>query len=369
MKEGQSLDILLLALKPGVDYAAFDEAEWDVLLRLARASDMLARIAQCTCAYSATVPACVAPHLLSARRLAERQHRELELELNVIDRVLSEAGVPVVVLKGAAYVLAGLDAAAGRMVSDIDLMVPADLLPRAETALMMAGWISANRDAYDQRYYRTWMHEIPPMQHINRGTVIDLHHNILPPTGRIKLDASRLMDSAVPLPGFFGLRVLAPHDMVLHSAAHLTHEGELDTGLRGVADLDALIREFSLQAAFFDLLFARAVELKLALPLYQALRLAQHFLSTPLPQGWLEALAAASGCDPGAVRQVFLGRCWEAAVPPKHSMLRQRFAPVARSILYLRGHWLRMPPGLLVRHLSRKAVRAVFISGDGREKT
>jgi hypothetical protein len=30
---------------------------------------------------------------------------------------------------------------------------------------------------------------------------------------------------------------------------------------------------------------------------------------------------------------------------------------LARGLLFVRGHWLRMPPLLLTRHLARKAVR------------
>lgn len=369
MSGSLGLDTLLQTLKPEAELGALGEREWDLVVRLARAGDLLARIGHRAAAHQASVPSRVAVHLQSASLLAERQHRELALELRVIDQVFVEAGIPVVVLKGAAYVLAGLDAAGGRMVSDIDLMVPPELLPQAESALMMAGWISANRDAYDQRYYRTWMHEIPPMRHISRGTVIDLHHNILPPTGRIKLDAGRLMEAALPLPSFAGLRVLAPVDMLLHSAAHLTHEGELDTGLRGVVDLDALVREFSQEGSYFDRLLHRAVELNLGRPLFQALRLTRHVMSTPLPSGWLEQLAQASGFHAQATRQALLERCWEAAVLPRHPLLTNRLAPVARSVLYLRGHWLRMPPGLLLRHLSRKAIRAVFVAGADREKT
>lgn len=369
MTKSAPLGILLEALQPGSGTVARDEAQWDVLLRLARAADLLSRVGERARQQQWPVPARVAQHLHSARQMAGRQHRELALELREIDRVFAAADIPVVVLKGAAYVLAGLDAAAGRMVSDIDLLVPTHALPQAESALMMAGWVSANRDAYDQRYYRTWMHEIPPMQHIARGTVIDLHHNILPPTGRIKLDPDQLLAAAVPLAGYAGLRVLSPADMVLHSAAHLTHEGELDTGLRGLVDLDALVRAFAEDPAFLGHLQQRAAALKLGVPLFQALDQAQRFLATPLPPGWLDAVAAQAGISRRSVRQVFLARCWQAAVPPRHPLLAHWFAPVARASLYLRGHWLRMPLGLLVRHLSRKAVRAVLPSGEDRAST
>lgn len=369
MTPSNPLGILLGALRADVGIAEWDETHWDTLLRLARAADLLSRVAERARLQQWPVPSRVVPHLHSARLMANRQHRELALELREIDRVFATAGIPVVVLKGAAYVAAGLDAAAGRMVSDIDLLVPTKALPQAESALMMAGWVSANRDAYDQRYYRAWMHEIPPMQHIARGTVIDLHHNILPPTGRIKLNPDHLLAAAIPLAGYAGLRVLSPVDMVLHSAAHLTHEGELDTGLRGLVDLDALVRAFAEDPAFFGHLQQRAAALQLGVPLFQALDQAQRFLATPLPAGWLNAVAVQAGVSRRSLRQVFLARCWQAAVPPRHPLLAHWFAPVARASLYLRGHWLRMPPGLLLRHLSRKAIRAWLPSGGDRAST
>jgi len=42
---------------------------------------------------------------------------------------------------------------------------------------------------------------------------------------------------------------------------------------------------------------------------------------------------------------------------PAHAGESHGPAPVARGSLYLRAHWLRMPPFLLARHLITKAVR------------
>jgi hypothetical protein len=105
------------------------------------------------------------------------------------------------VLKGAAYVAAGLPAAAGRLFNDIDLLVPREQLPQAESALMLAGWHASGLSEYDKRYYRRWMHEIPPLQHVQRDTVIDLHHAILPETARYHPDTARLRSRAVAVEG------------------------------------------------------------------------------------------------------------------------------------------------------------------------
>ena len=57
--------------------------------------------------------------------------------------------------------------------------------------------------------------------------------------------AVRGADTITERPGF---AVLAPEDMVLHSATHLFNEGEFDRGLRDLNDLDLLLREFGAAA-------------------------------------------------------------------------------------------------------------------------
>ena len=144
------------------------------------------------------------------------------------------------------------------MVSDVDILVPRERLADVETALMMAGWVHADHDAYNQHYYRTWMHELPPMRHLHRGTVLDVHHALVPGTARARPSTQRLLQAAKALPGQAGVCVLAPVDMVLHSAAHLFHESDFTHGFRGVVDIDALLREFASVPGFWSDLLERA---------------------------------------------------------------------------------------------------------------
>ena len=77
------------------------------------------------------------------------------------------------------------------------------------------------------------MHELPPMRHMVRQTVIDVHHAILPETARLKPDSAKLRAAALPLGGRKGLLVFSPADMVLHSATHLsfmTENSKTDCG-------------------------------------------------------------------------------------------------------------------------------------------
>ncbi|RYE89079.1 MAG: hypothetical protein EOO78_33850, partial [Oxalobacteraceae bacterium] len=255
-----------------------------------------------------------------------------------------------------AYTAADLPASRGRTFSDIDILVPKARINEAEAALMMHGWASSHHDAYDQRYYREWMHELPPMQHGKRMTVIDVHHAILPETAASKPDSAKLIASSVTVPGRPGIHVLQPVDMVIHSACHLFHEEELDKGLRDLTDLDALLRHFAGQPDFWPQLAQRAQELDLARPLYYALRYAMRLLHTPVPDAAIRAMAASG---PPALLAPLMDALYGRALLPIHASCGDPFTGAARRSLFFRAHWLRMPPMLLARHLAHKAAMAM----------
>ena len=172
-------------------------------------------------------------------------------------------GAPVILLKGAAYLAMQLPAARGRSFSDVDVLVPKARLSQVESALMQRGWMTTHHSAYDQRYYREWMHELPPLRHLQRQSVLDVHHTILPETARLRPDATLLLSAALPVPGWDGVAVLAPTDMVLHSMTHLFHNDELSRGLRDLSDLDLLLRHFAVDATWWRNLVERARTLDL----------------------------------------------------------------------------------------------------------
>ena len=106
------------------------------------------------------------------------------------------------------------------------------------------------------------------MRHFKRGTIIDVHHAILPTSARLHPNSESLLTAARPLDGVVGVKALAPVDMVLHSATHLFHEGDLERGMRGLVDVDSLLRELGAQDGFWQALVPRATELELVRPLF-----------------------------------------------------------------------------------------------------
>jgi hypothetical protein len=353
-----ALPLLVRVLREPGAIAGLDAAGWDLLLRQALGADMtpILFVLLEDAALLETVPPAPREHLEWARLSAGRHARAVRYEVKQIGRALAGTGVPLILLKGAAYAMAGLAPGRGRMFSDIDILVPKERMPEVEAALMLHGWFSAHHDAYDQRYYREWMHEIPPMEHVKRGNVIDVHHAILPETAAARPDPARLRAAAVPVldagDGLPPLFVLAPHDMVLHSAVHLFFDGEFDKGLRDLVDLHRLLGQFGTQPGFWEGLPARARVLELGRPLFYALRYCRLLLGTPVPQAVLDAVAP-DGPNP-ALRRL-MDSLFERALRPLHASCETPASAVARFLLYVRGNWLRMPPLLLSRHLFHKA--------------
>lgn len=348
--------LLLGALRDPEQLPTLTLTQWDHLLRQARRADLLGRI-EAMLSHRALfdrVPTPVRPHLEAARILSEGQRDEVRREVGHLQAVLSSLGIPLVLLKGAAYVEAALPPAAGRMFSDIDLLVPRERLSEVEALLMLHGWATSHHNDYDQRYYREWMHELPPMQHLSRQTVVDVHHAILPVTARLKPPSAALLAAARPLPGRSGLAVPCDTDLLLHSVSHLFHNDDLSHGLRDLSDIDLLLRHFGADPTFWQRLVERARLLDLRRPLHYALRQTRRLLGTPVPAAAVAAVAQGAGPRPV---DAAMNALWEVVLGQSHLGSPGAARSLCGFMLYVRAHWMRMPPLLLARHLTVKALR------------
>jgi hypothetical protein len=348
-------DLVIAALRAPASCSALSLSQWDLLIRQARSADLLARLALLLDAagVSASLPAAPAAHLRAAAALAHAQHAEVRRELAHIRAALAPLGLCTVLLKGAAYVQAGLPAALGRLFSDVDVLVPKPRLAEVEEALMIAGWATTHHSAYDQRYYRQWMHELPPLVHLRRQTAIDVHHAIAPETARVPVDSALLLARVRVLADAPDLGILAPVDMVLHSMLHLLQNEELSHGLRDLSDLDLLLREFGAEGSFWDDLCSRAEQLGLGRTLFYGLRQARHILATPVPGAVVDRCQRFA---PKTVLRSLMDALWQRTLRSPHPSCGDRWSASARFALYLRAHWQRMPPLLLARHLTVKAL-------------
>ncbi len=336
------------ALREPATLSTLSPVGWSSLLAKARRLNLIGALAERCLGAELQPPAAARRHLNGVLQVAERQRLSVAWEVAQLGVALQETGAPVLLLKGAAYVMGVHGLGRGRMFGDIDILVPRSALGTVEKALMLAGWVSAKTDEYDQRYYRQWMHELPPMTHIRRGTVLDVHHTILPLTARHAPDPASIIALGEPLADTPGVRVPCPEDLLVHSLTHLMHEGELHNGLRDLHDADEMARVFGADPQFWERLTRRAAGNDLAAPVGLGLALARRTFGAPVPDRVIAALL------PGGVP----GWLW----PVYRRALAPSDGPVdalASLAVYARAHALRMPPPMLVRHLAIKAWRGL----------
>jgi hypothetical protein len=327
--------MLARALANPASVLALDGDQWAALLCIAHAERLSATLAHRV--EGLAIPESAARVLKNARLNAEAGRVRALWEVEMTRRVLAPLDVPVVLLKGSAFLTAGLDAGQGRLVGDLDILVPRDRLDAVEAAILGAGWAWLKADAYDDHYYRTWMHELPPLIHRDRDAMIDVHHTILPLTARPKPDAAAMIADSMVLES--GLRILCPEDMVIHAAAHLLADGDMSGGLRNLWDIHCLIGEFADQPDFWPRLANRARLHGLEIATDRALRLSAALFGTMIPKDrdrwdrkdkwYLRRLAARDG--------------WGRET---HKFIRYVF--------YIRSHLIRMPLPMLMRHLWTK---------------
>ena len=324
--------------------------EWEQLLREAEAARLSGRIASVAAARGdgATHPAWLRDRLSSAGALGAESTRALLWELNRLRRAFADLDLPLLALKGAAYAAARLPFARGRPSADVDILVPEDRLEDATAALEQHGWRFLPLDPYDEQYYRRWMHELPPLVHQDRQAALDVHHRILPRTGRLHPDAGRLLSQAVPSLEE-GISTLSPPHMTLHACVHLFQDGEVRGALRDLVDIDGLLRHYGQVHTFWPALCDEAEALGLQRPAFYAIEAAVRILDTPIPA---EVRARTRRWAPPAVVNGVMTRLLEVTLSQGHD------APaLAQFALYVRSHWLRMPPWQLAGHLLRKATR------------
>lgn len=326
------VDLLVRRREP----ASLALRDWDGVIGVARAEAMLATLAHRL--EDAALPPSVAALFADQRAAAAVATAQALWEAEMARRALAPEGIEFVLLKGGAYAAAGLPCSVGRQIGDLDILVLAPDIRRAENALLNAGWEWVKSDPYDDHYYRAHMHELPPMIHKVRDRMIDVHHTILPRTHRITPDALALVSDAVAIKG--GHAVLCPADMAVHCAAHMLADGDLQGGLRNLWDFHCLTHDFAAaDAGFWGKLDARAELHGLRAAVRRAARLARDLYGSALPSGW----DGQDGRDVWYRRRLLARDGWGRVT---HPLLEQAF--------YIRSHWLRMPPLMLAKHLGTK---------------
>lgn len=282
------------------------------------------------------LPTAVQRHFALAAITSCRRQEAALWEAGLIRRSIP-ISIPVVLLKGIAYAAVSDANAKGRLFSDLDILVPRSFLDEAEASLFAQGWQPGVVDEYDRKYYREWMHELPPMTHVRRQTVIDLHHAVVPVISRFSIRTELLLEDAVEIsPNLF---VLSPTDRIIHCAIHTVIEGESSKVLRELLDLYLLLEQHAPSENLLARVFDRAKQLGVEQLIGAPVEAARQVFSSGISRArgtigrWLVDAATRSAED---------------------APIQWRMARIG---LLSYSHWIKMPVSKLVPHLIRKSIK------------
>ncbi|MBW8191650.1 nucleotidyltransferase family protein [Neiella marina] len=281
------------------------------------------------------------------------QRRLLSQESERLSSLLKGLNVDHVYLKGAAYQLAGYPEFDGRLMADIDLLVSRDSLPKVEAELLKSGWIFTKTNDYDEKFYREWSHEIPPLRHIERGTELDVHFNIMPVILKNSPSPALLQSKITPLPQLPSAYMLEPSALAFHSIIHLFFESEYNKGIRDLNDIYMLTKHFD-GVDFWQGLIALEGEMGNGDCIYWALYFLRKIYSLSPPTYVLEHF---DKCAPNKALAAILGWSFTQVFYQQYPPYRSKLHLVAAAILYWRGHLKRMPLYKLIPHLFVKGWR------------
>ena len=128
-----AVNALVTALRDPASAAAMNGAQWSAVISVARAEVLLGTLAH-RLRDVAVVPG-VRAILDDALSAADQAQVAALWEVEMARRALAPIDVTPVLLKGSAYVVAGLPPAPGRQIGDLDILVPRARLDDVEAAV------------------------------------------------------------------------------------------------------------------------------------------------------------------------------------------------------------------------------------------
>lgn len=201
----------------------------------------------------------LADYLEASHALNDMRNAAFAPELEEIVRWLNARDVVPVVLKGGASLLSGLyRSRADRMVTDIDLLVPAHRLDDCVAALRERGFGEV-RSSSLERWQRTGgdHHHYPSLGVEGRLFGVELHFKVVSPEVDAVLPAAEVLHRAHPF--VLGSATLAlPHPAhrlahnVLHAYSVDRRQRKLPVSLRQLLEFVLLLRDAEADAAWRD---------------------------------------------------------------------------------------------------------------------
>jgi len=252
----------------------------------------------------ARVPVDVWEQLRLAYFSSANRNTRLYRGLRAVLVAFGNAGVPVIVLKGAFLAEAVYGDVAVRPMCDVDLMVPRADLPRARAILLGLGGTSEH--ATDIEWCCRTSAHLPAV--VIHGLIVEIHWTLVAPIGPVSVDVAGLWDRACPA-SIAGVDVLglSPEDLLLHLCLSASCRNGLIGGLRPFSDIVETILRCRGEMDWSQIA-ARAQEWGGARYVGLTLQLARTMFGAELPGDVLERLV------PGGPDQRVLEAAQEAVL-------------------------------------------------------
>jgi hypothetical protein len=222
--------------------------------------------------------------LLAQLPLSRKHATMWDLETGRLLRLLDDAGLRPITLKGAALRASTYRDTAQRTFGDVDLLLPPAEIDGAIAALQAAGYAIGDAATVARFAEQHFHHRL-----INAmGFQVELHWGLVRPDSVIRLSPERIRSRSVTLKLLDGtaMRIPSSEDMVLHLASQETEDWF--STIRRLVDIDRVVRS----TASFDWTYLRsaAAESRMGPVLGFTLQLCRRLLSTPIPAGIIPGL-------------------------------------------------------------------------------
>jgi hypothetical protein len=283
-----TLSHLISENAPVLDWGSFSPPDWDLLLQLAR-QEGVAPLLYWRLSKSgrfSSIPESARNALRALYAATWTQNQKILKELGVLAHLFHEAGIPLVVLKGACYALTLYPDIGLRPMGDLDVLVPKEMMAEAVRIAESLGYVDSKPEASPG--LRSLLNHEICLEKPGQAFALEIHHSLV---------ADQSFTFAVPVDWFWSqtelvagdlqaryqsLRILNPAAQVLYAAAHamLQHGGQ-NAPLRWFYDLDRMIRVHA-ERTDWELLLSQARAFEWGSALEAALSQTKAYFNTPL---------------------------------------------------------------------------------------
>ena len=295
LRPEEGLHFLTVAPRLNGAYArqlAREDVDWKHFADIALSDGTLAAAARALKEMAVAVPDELERSIRNYSAFSDFRLLQAQALLDRTVKALSNAGIQVMLIKGAALASFVYDDFTERNMGDLDLLVAPDDGPRAQQIASESGWRREHPEEGDDEYVEH--HHLPPL--IDEQGIelqLEIHTDLFPKGHPLKYEVAALRARAnTALLGTTKVLVPSLEDMLLYACVHLSWSHEMRSGgWRTFRDIAELIAK---PAFSWDRFLGIAAEASVAGSVYWALRLFTSMCRVSIPSGVLARLRPAT---------------------------------------------------------------------------